>query len=38
MKALSSKQGVLETVYLNDTRELPSRIAEDTDEYGKPAK
>ena len=38
MKALSSKQGELETVYLNDTRELPSRIAEDTDEYGKPAK
>lgn len=38
MKALSSKQGVLETVYLNDTRGLPSRVAEDTDKYGKPAK
>ena len=38
MKALSFNQGVLETVYLNKSQKLSSRVAEDTDEYGKPAK
>lgn len=38
IKALSFNQGELQTTYLDDTEGPTSRVAEDTGEYGKPAK
>ncbi|PNC35731.1 hypothetical protein CXU12_00245 [Akkermansia muciniphila] len=38
IKALSFNQGELQTTYLDNLEEPTSRVAEDTEEYGKPTK